>query len=180
MDQKKQLIDVVLELFQEQGASFKMDDVASRMRISKKTIYKEYGNKETLIILVVKAIFQGIEHQLAKIMEDDTYNTMERLIHVCCAFPDVDEIDFHKALALKVDFPDAYTMFISYIEDNWTLTEKLFNQSIEEGFIRQVPFAHFKTVLLGIMKQVLEQVDDPHQEVTLETCVRMVFEGLAK
>lgn len=61
---EKKLVDIVLALFMDIGAKFKMEDVASRMGISKKTIYKEYGNKEDLIILVVRAIFESIERQL--------------------------------------------------------------------------------------------------------------------
>ena len=57
----KEMVNIVIDLFAEKGSKFKMDDVASAMKISKKTIYAEYGNKEALIILVVKAVFEGIE-----------------------------------------------------------------------------------------------------------------------
>jgi AcrR family transcriptional regulator len=177
VDQKKQLIDIVLNLFQEQGANFKMDDVAKAMKISKKTIYKEYGNKETLIIFIVKAIFKGIEHKLSIIMEDDSYNTLEKLIHVNCAFPDVKEIDYHKALMLKNDFREPYDMFIHYIEDNWDLNRQLFTQAIQEGYIKPIDFDVYKMIMLGITKYVLESAFDD-QEIVLERCVRQVFEGL--
>lgn len=44
------MVDTVLMLFMKEGAKFKIEDVAIRMKISKKTIYKDYGNKEDLII----------------------------------------------------------------------------------------------------------------------------------
>jgi AcrR family transcriptional regulator len=173
----KKLIDTVLALFMDMGAKFKMEDVASRMGISKKTIYKEYGNKEDLIILVVRTIFESIERQLQKVLESKEYNTLEKLIHLSCTFPDTKVVDYHKALMLKDDFPKPYAMFISYIEDNWTLSKQLFDQCIQEGLIKPVDHDLYRTILLGITKQVLG-MDNVDQEELLEKCVRQLFEGL--
>ncbi|MGL1891611.1 MAG: TetR/AcrR family transcriptional regulator [Spirochaetaceae bacterium] len=172
----KKLVDVVLELFMDNGAKFKMEDVASQMGISKKTIYKEYGNKEDLIILVVSAIFEGIESQLQKILESKKYNTLQKLIHITCTFPDTKFVDYHKALMLKDDFPKPYAMFISYIEDNWTLSKQLFDQCIKEGLIKPIDHGLYRTMILGITKQVLV-MKDIDQEELLGRCVRQLFEG---
>lgn len=177
MEREKQLIQIVLELFQEKGANFKMDDVAKALSISKKTIYKEYGNKETLILLVVQGILDGIARQIQRIMDNDDYDTLEKLIHVTCAFPDVTEIDYHKALLLKDDFPKPYKVFIDYINNNWTLTEGLFNQAVREKQIKQVDFPVFKTIMMGIIEQTLN-INMENQEAHMEKCVRLVFEGL--
>ncbi len=176
-ERDKQLIEVTLDLFQEQGAKFKMVDVAQRMKMSKKTIYKEYGNKEDLIIMIVKATFEGIEHQLEKVMASDTYDSVEKLIRLSCAFPDAKDIDYHKALMLKEDFPKPYHMFIEYIEDNWNLSKVLFEEAKAEGKIKDLDHDVFRVMILGITKQVLDMVD-VDQASLLETCVRQVFEGI--
>lgn len=173
----KQIIDIVLELFIEKGSKFRMEDVASAMKISKRTIYEEYGNKENLITLVVNAIFESIENQLKKILESNEYNTLEKLIHLTCAFPDVKDIDYHKAIMMKEDFPKPYNMFMHYIEDNWEISKKLFDQCIQEGLIKPSDHALFRIVILGITKQVLS-MNDVDQEELLEKSVRMVFDGL--
>lgn len=173
----KQIADIVLELFIEKGPKFRMEDVASAMKISKRTIYEEYGNKEELIILVVNAIFESIENQLKRILESDQYNALEKLIHLTCAFPDVKDIDYHKAMMMKEDFPKPYEMFIHYIEDNWEISKKLFDQCIEEGLIKPSDHDVFRIVVLGITKQVLS-MDDVDQEELLDKCIRMVFDGL--
>jgi len=174
----KKLIDTVLDLFMSQGAKFKMEDVAAAMKISKKTIYKDYGNKEDLIILVVHAIFEEIESKLKEVMESDEYDTFEKLIHLTCTFPDVKVVDYHKAILLKEDFPKPYAMFISYIEDNWTLSKQLFEKCIEEGRIKPIDHDLFRIIILGITKQVLS-MKDADQEELLEKCVRQVFEGFS-
>lgn len=175
-ERDKQLVEVVLDLFGEQGAKFKMEHVASRMRMSKKTIYKEYGNKEDLIVMIVKATFEGIEHQLEKVMASDEYDSVEKLFHLSCAFPDTKDVDYHKAIMLKDDFPVPYQMFIDYIADNWNLSRQLFEQAKAEGKIKDVDHDVFRIIILGVTKQVLDMVD-VDQEAVLKQCVRQVMEG---
>ena len=132
-ERDKQIVDVVLMLFSDKCPKFRMEDVASEMKISKRTIYEDYGNKENLIDLVIDAIFESIENQLKKILESNDYNTLEKLIHLTCAFPDVKDIDYHKAMMMKDDFPKPYERFMHYIEDNWKLSKELFDKAVSSG-----------------------------------------------
>ena len=177
MDSKdKEIANVVLELFGEKGPKFKMDDVAKAMKISKKTIYADYGNKENLIILVVKAIFEGIEKKLERIIASDKYTTLEKLILITCAFPDVKDIDYNKAILMKEDFPKPYEMFIHYIEDNWNMSRKLYYQCIDEGYLKPVEHDIYRIIVLGVTKQVLS-MDGINKEEMLDKCVRQIVEG---
>ncbi len=176
-DRKKKIIDTVLKLFMEQGAAFKMEDVAKTLKISKKTIYKDYGNKEDMIVMVVESIFEGIEHQLQTIMQNNSIDTVEKLIRVTCAFPDTKDIDYHKAIMLKDAFPRPYEMFIHYIEDNWQLNKQLFDAVVNEGRIKGLDHETFRIITLGISKQVLD-MDYENKEELLDRCVRQVFEGI--
>ena len=81
-------------------------------------------------------------------------------------------------MLLKDDFPKPYSMFIHYIEDNWTLSNQLFNQCIEEGLFKPIDHNLFRIVILGITKQVLS-MKDVDQEKLLENCVRQVIEGFS-
>jgi len=174
----KEIVNVVLELFAERGPKFKMDDVAKAMKISKKTIYKDYGSKENLIMLVVKAIFEGIEKKLEKTIASDKYSTLEKLILITCAFPDVKDIDYHKAMLMKEDFPMAYNMFISYIEDNWNMSKKLYKQCVDEGYLKPVEHEIFRIIVLGVTKQILG-MDTDSKEQLLDKCVRQIIQGFA-
>ena len=176
-ERDKKVIDTMLELFMEQGPAFKMEDLAKALKISKKTIYKDYGNKEDMIVLVVKASQEAIEKQLHNIMKNDSYDTVEKLIHVTCAFPDTRDIDIYKALKLKDAFPKPYRMFISYIEDNWQLNKKLFETAVSEGRIKDIDHETFRIIALGVSKQVIETNCDDKEEL-LNRCIRQVFEGL--
>lgn len=178
-ERKKKIIEAVFQLFTEQGASFKMEDLAKALKISKKTIYKEYGNKEDMIALVVESILEGIEHRLKTIMENESYDTVEKLIRVTSAFPDSRDIDYHRALLLKDAFPRPYGIFLRYIEDHWQLNKMLFDAAVREGRIRDIGHETFRIITLGISKQVLDTEDDDKEEL-LERCIRLLFQGLSR
>ncbi len=177
MDKKKKLIDTVLELFFEYGPSFKVEDVAKKMKMSKKTIYKEYGNKEDLLILVVHSIFESIEKQVSTIIESTEFSTIDKLIKLTCAFPDAKDVDYHKAILLKKDFKKPYEIFIDYIEHNWSKSKQLFDKCIEEGFIKPIDYEIFRLITLGITKQVLDS-DTDDKEALLLQCVNQFFQGI--
>jgi AcrR family transcriptional regulator len=176
MERRKELIQLVLGLFKEQGVDFNMDAVASGMKMSKKTIYKEYGRKEDLIVLIVKAIFEGIENRLDEILKDESLDIVEKLILVSCAHPDSKNIDYQIALTMKNDFPAAYHQFIHYIEDHWDTKELLYKQGIQEAKLLPIDFSIYRCILLGTIKEVLEK-DMGGEEELLEHCVRQIVRG---
>ncbi len=176
---EKELTNIVLALFLEQGPKFRVEDVANKMKISKKTIYKDYGNKEDLIMLVVKAIFDGIEKKLQVIINSQEYDTLEKLIRLTCAFPDAKDIDYHDAMLLADDFPKAYEVFYRYIEENQSKSKKLFNEAVEQRLIQNVDYELYRNITIGITKQVLAG-SETDKEKQLDECIRLLFNGLRK
>ncbi len=176
-EQQKKIIETVFILYEQKGSRFTMDDVAKDMKISKKTIYKDYGNKEMLINLVVEAILESIEKETKKIVNNKNYNDLEKLIKLTCAFPNMKDIDYNKASFIKDDFPKAYEMFVNSIDDNWEMCQKIFEQCILKNYIKDMEFEIFKTIILGISHQVLK-MDSLNKEEILNKCIKNVFSGL--
>ncbi|MEL6989529.1 MAG: TetR/AcrR family transcriptional regulator, partial [Bacteroidota bacterium] len=58
---KEQIIYTATELFLSQGfKSVTMDDIAAELAMSKKTLYQQYSNKETIVAVVVDKLFENI------------------------------------------------------------------------------------------------------------------------
>ncbi len=43
-----EIMEAVVELFNQKGMKFTMDDISKKLHISKKTIYKEFEDKDEL------------------------------------------------------------------------------------------------------------------------------------
>ena len=56
-------VDKAIELFNKKGVKFTLAELAKELKISKKTIYKLYGNKEDVIMLVVEQVFSYIKEK---------------------------------------------------------------------------------------------------------------------
>ena len=53
MDLKETILEGTIGIFNEKGLKFTMDDIAESLKISKKTIYKVFQNKEELFLAMV-------------------------------------------------------------------------------------------------------------------------------
>ena len=80
-DTKVKILEAVLNEFKEKGSKFTMDDVASNLHMSKKTIYKEFDDKEKIFDALVDYCFDSIKIKEADILNDNSLSTVEKSVH---------------------------------------------------------------------------------------------------
>jgi len=128
---KDKIIAKATDLFMKLGfKSVTMDDIASEMCISKKTIYKYFCNKELLIgettELVHKAIHQSIDVIVAK-----NYNAIEENFEIRKMFKEMFKTgDTSPAYQLKKHYPEIYNNVMSREINE---CNAVFKQNIEQG-----------------------------------------------
>jgi len=131
---KDKIISKATELFLKLGfKSVTMDDIASEMCISKKTIYKFFCNKEILIEesteMVHKAIHESIDTIAAK-----NHNAIEENFAIKKMFKEMFKSGENSpAYQLKKHYPEIYNKVISRELNE---CNSAFKQNIEKG-IRQ-------------------------------------------
>lgn len=69
---KDRIMQVATDLFQEKGPKFTMDELASALKMSKKTLYVYFTDKEDLFHHAVDHIFDSITDAKSKIITDET------------------------------------------------------------------------------------------------------------
>lgn len=65
---KEKIIKLSIQNLQKDGLRFSIDDVAKTLKISKKTIYKYFSNKEELAISIYQTYYEEVKNKLSKIM----------------------------------------------------------------------------------------------------------------
>ena len=60
---KVKILEAVLDEFKAKGSKFTMDDVAGDLHMSKKTIYKEFDDKEKIFDALVDYCFDSIKQK---------------------------------------------------------------------------------------------------------------------
>lgn len=155
---EQRILDAVVDEFNEKGMKFTMDDIAARLRISKKTIYKVYDNKEQMLHAMVDEGFSAIKREEAAIYEDKEADTATKIEKIIIAMPDsLRTVDFRKLQQLKNGYPEIYEYVESRIESGWEKTISIIQQGMDEGVIRRVPVPVIKAMVESTIEEFMSR-----------------------
>lgn len=128
---KDKIIKKATEMFLKLGfKSVTMDDIACEMCISKKTIYKYFSNKESLIEEGTEVVHQKIHAMMDEVMAQN-HNAIAENFQMREMFKQMfQSFDQSPAYQLKKHYPEIYQkMMANEIED----CSQMFRQNIEKG-----------------------------------------------
>ncbi|MBD1367297.1 TetR/AcrR family transcriptional regulator [Mucilaginibacter sp. ZT4R22] len=138
MSQEERIIKGALDLFLQAGIkSVTMDDIARHLGMSKKTIYQFFGDKNELVVALVKSRLQEDEREMNAIMESSA-NVIEEMIKMMKCSEEilsrVNPIVFHD---MQKYHPEAWQEFQRFkAEVIIKKLEELLLKGINQGFIR--------------------------------------------
>jgi AcrR family transcriptional regulator len=185
MDLKEELIQVVIEEFNEKGIKFTMDDIARRLGVSKRTIYSVVEDKETLFMEAVDCVFTAIKESEAAIIQDESLELIEKIKKILIVLPQKYEaIDFRQLYECKVKFPRIYAKIEHWLENDWEPTLELIKIAIAEGLIKNISLPVFQAMVSGTMEYCLNHdILITHQisyAEALHQMVEMIMHGVKK
>lgn len=178
-EEQLKIMHQAIKRFNLEGPNFKLDALAQDLKMSKKTFYKCFKNKEMLLLEVVKELFLQIKEKEKDVYQNHQLNTYEKLIGILSVYPDYASFNYHKIPELKTQYPQIYSYVETALEENWLQTLELLDLCIQEGVI--IPISHdvFKIIFLGLYKQLLlTQHEAP--DWLMRTCIETIFRGLKK
>jgi AcrR family transcriptional regulator len=182
MELKDKIINAVIELFNEKGLKFTMDDVARRIGISKRTIYTVVEDKETLFIDTVNTVFDSIKQSEKEVLEEEL-DTISKLRKLLIILPErYKTMNFKQFYAMKEKYPEIYRKIEDRLETDWDATLKLMEQAMKEGKIRTINLSVFRAIFTGtieyyLSRPILADEGMPYQDA-LEQMLDILFEGL--
>ena len=182
-DIKERIIDKTIERFNKDGLKFTLDELVEGMHISKKTVYKQFGNKEELLKSVVDYVFDAIREKEEEIIADDSLDLLEKIRRVVLCLPDkYKDIDFIKAYQIKDKYPDVYNHIVYKIDNSWGNADKLFAEAIEKKLIKDVPLVFIRLMIIGCTVQFItsKEVMDTglSYEEVMESMMSVIMAGI--
>lgn len=180
---RKMIMDAVIEQFNHKGMKFTMDDISRDLHISKKTIYKEFDDKDELFFATVDYGFSAIKKKEAEILADDSLDLIEKISRLIVCLPDnYKNIDFRRVYQLKEKYPKVYQKVAQRIESDWEETEKLLEQAMDEGLIKRFPVSLIKLMVEGSIEKFLSSGElvktDYTYEDSLNAMIDIIINGL--
>ena len=174
---RKSIMDAVVVLFNEKGMKFTMDDISKQLHISKKTIYKEFNDKDELFYATVDYGFAAIKQKEAEIIADESLDLVEKIAKVIVCLPDnYRNIDFRQVYQLRDKYPVVYGRIAKKIETDWEETEKLLARAMDEGYIKKVPIPVIKLTIEGAIEKFLSTEELAGTQVTYEESLNSMID----
>ncbi len=176
-------MDSVINQFNQKGMKFTMDDISRELHISKKTIYKEFDDKDELFFATVDYGFAAIKEKEAEIIRDDSLDIVDKLSKVIVCLPDnYRNIDFRMVYQLRDKYPNVYNRVAGRIESDWEETEKLLRQAMDMGRLKKVPIPVVKLTIEGAIEKFLSTEElsktDLSYEDALNEMIDIIINGL--
>ena len=103
---KMRIMTAAMEELNEYGIRFTMANLASRLAISKRTLYEHFDSKEVLIESIVDIIILDMQTQRMRILEDSQLSLKEKLLKMLSVRPTAFiKLEDRVKLDLRRQFP---------------------------------------------------------------------------
>ncbi|SFU68892.1 TetR/AcrR family transcriptional regulator [Butyrivibrio sp. M55] len=182
-DLKERIIDETIMRFNKVGLKFTLDELVDGMHISKKTVYKQFGNKADLLKAVIDYVFEGIREKEIEIIDDDSIDLVQKIrLSIVCLPDKYKDIDFRKVYQLKTKYPDVYEYLIYRIENSWDNVDRLLIKAMEKKLIKDMPLTFVRLIFIGSIKQLIAsremlKVGLSFSEI-METSIDVIMAGI--
>lgn len=174
---RKSIMDSVINQFNQKGMKFTMDDISRELHISKKTIYKEFDDKDELFFATVDYGFAAIKEKEAEIIRDESLDIVDKLSKVIVCLPDnYRNIDFRMVYQLRDKYPNVYNRVAGRVESDWEETEKLLRQAMDMGRLKKVPIPVVKLTIEGAIEKFLSTEELSKTDLTYEEALNEMID----
>ena len=156
---REKILIGTIQVFNKKGLKLTMDDVADELKISKKTIYKEFTSKEEMFETMADYVFDNIKVREEEILSSPGYTTAEKIRILLSAMPEgYRNINFQELYPLSDKYPKVYKKLQRRLETGWEPTFRLLEQGKEEGLIRpDADFKIFKIMMEATLERFFQQ-----------------------
>lgn len=153
---KMKIVEGGVKLFKDHGLKFTMDELANDIKMSKKTIYVMFRDKEALLYYMVDYFFNDVQKEEEKILADDSLDTVEKFRRILGAYPDIySSYDFTKVFRFKDKYKRVYDHVGERLENGWEITFQVLDQGIKEGVFRNINHTVFKMAYSSAIERFL-------------------------
>lgn len=183
---KKRILEKSMEMFQSFGYSkVTMEEIASNLGISKKTLYKHFTNKENILRELVEAVKCNIEEKFEKIFIDESTDFIQKLQSVLDVIGEnVRKMQGHLTRDIIKNHPDIWLEIQEFRRKKSQVKfSKLVELGKKEGFIKAevnsqiVMLAYTAAIHEILVPDVLSQIPLSANQV-YDEIIKILFEGI--
>lgn len=183
--EQKKVLEGTIRVFNKKGLKFTMSELATELKMSKKTLYKIFDDKDALFFAMVDYLFDGIKESKAQVLNDPTLSTIQKIHKILGVMPDsYRDVDFRQLYMLRDKYPEVYKQVETRLETGWDETIFLLKKGMDEGVVKKTPTFLIKMMLEASIEQffqrnLLQENDMTYQEALSEV-VNIIIYGISE
>lgn len=151
---KEEVMNAVLEEFNDKGIKFTMDDIARHVGMSKKTLYEIFRDKDTLFDEMVTHAFAKIKEEERKVLEDSSLPIVDKIRRIMIVLPGrYENLNVKQIALMEQKYPKVYRQIQQRLESDWEPTIALLEEGMAAGQIRKISVPVLKAMIEGTISQ---------------------------
>ena len=183
MELRESILEGTIQVFNQKGLKFTMDDLAKVLGMSKKTIYTVFKDKEQLFLTMVDYLFDRIKVCEQQVLDNSKMTTLEKIRSILGIMPEsYQDVDFRQLYLLKEKYPKIYKQVEKRLETGWETTIMLIEQGIVEGVIRPIRIPILKMMMEASLEQFFQRDILVRQQISykdaLSEVVNILVDGI--
>lgn len=172
-ENKARILEGALTVYKTKGVKFTMDDLATELGMSKKTIYTVFPDKGTLLYEVVDYTFDSIKETQDKVLNNSELSLVEKLKTILGVLPDAYVgVDFTQLYVLKGKYPKAYMRLQERLESGWEKTLSLMDEGVKQGVLKDVNRVVFQIAHEAALERFLMGDELQKNKITYEEALK--------
>lgn len=174
------------EMFAQYGyTKVTMEEIAESLGISKKTLYKHFGNKEFIVREIIQCTKCEMRDSITAIIGDKSLQFVDRLKKLL-AFIGSQAGKFHGPMIRDImrNNPSIWEEIKEFRRQNTIENiSKLIAEGVEQGIFRKdinqnvITYAYVGAIHTMIVPEIVDQLHVPPEEM-FRDIIRMLFEGI--
>lgn len=183
MNVNEQIINATIELFNENGFKFRIDDITEKLFISKKTIYNKFEDKEKLFMEMLKYCGAGVKKEQERIIQSSELDYADKVRHILALWPDrFRRLNPKHLIALRVNFPQMAKKVGEYYNEEWDEVAEVLTEAMIRGCIIRVPSALIRNMIEGTLEYFVTNNKQVEEEISYEQAkkdtIRVIMNGI--
>lgn len=155
---RKKIILSAVEVLDNLGVKFTIDDIKDKLNISKKTVYKYFASKEELAQASFYYIIEKSKQKQKNIMSENK-NISDKVILCLLEYMEIYRLKSEKIfnlyslnMKLKADIEEK-------VNENWGKIIEIYHCAKNDDSIRNIDDKLFRIIIEGIFQKIYHQSD---------------------
>lgn len=146
-----------LSLMNEKGMSFTVAELANRLAVSKRCIYKYFDSKIDLVEDVLAEILADLQQQLQMIVKSSQLSTIDKVKALMTSSPKaLGPLSSRIVMDVRRRLPSQWDNFEYFFEERWLEIRAIIERGEKEGEFRSVDLNILRQIYRGSINELNE------------------------